>query len=135
MPVLFMGLLLPSLVADWASGDRAAFRGHLDRAFAFFALLGFPIAAGAQVVAEPLVVFIAGPEYAPAGTILRLLMLAVLGVFFGGLYGHAVVAVNGQHRMMYGYATVAALATAGYLLCIPRFGVWGAIGVTVAAET
>jgi len=135
LPIMFMGLLLPSLVADWKQGRRAEFSRHLSRAFHFFAILAFPIVFGAQAVAVPLVTLIAGEAYAPSGAILQILILAVFGVFFGGLYGWTVVSLDEQKRMTWAYAATAVLSVVGYVLFIPRFGMWGAVWVTIATET
>ncbi len=134
LPVIFMGILLPSLVSDWAKQDRAAFAVHLNRAFAFFSLLGFPLVAGGLVVGTSLAVFMGGEAFTGAGPILSLLLIALLGIFFGGMYGHAIVAVEKQRMMLWGYGAAALVATIGYLLLIPPFGMWGAASVTIAIE-
>lgn len=134
LPVIFMGILLPSLVSDWAKRDHAAFATHLNRAFAFFSLLGFPLVTGGLLVGTSLAIFMGGAAFADAGPILSLLLIALLGIFFGGMYGHAIVAVQKQRAMLWGYGGAAILATIGYLILIPRFGMWGAAGVTIAIE-
>jgi len=134
LPVIYMGLLLPSLTRDWTSGNKKEFQTHLSRAFNTFAIIAFPIVAGTQAVAEPLVVLIAGNEFLASGTILKLLILAVAGVFFGALYGHAVVAVNKQRSMIWGYGITAIIAIIGYIILIPMYGMWGAVTVTIFSE-
>lgn len=134
LPVMFMGLMLPVLVGDWSEGRREAFRGHMARAFDIFAIVTIPIAVGAQAVGTELVELIAGEKYAASGPLLQLLILALVAVFFSSLYGHAVVAVNRQHGMIWGYAAAAVVATAGYLVLIPRYGAWGAASVTLVSE-
>jgi len=134
LPVMFMGLLLPTLVADWSDGRRDAFRSHMARAFDLFAVVTIPIAVGAQAVGTQLVTLIAGNKYSASGPLLQLLILALVAVFFSSLYGHAVVAVNKQRAMIWGYAAAALVATAGYLILIPRYGAWGAATVTLVSE-
>jgi O-antigen/teichoic acid export membrane protein len=134
LPVMFMGLLLPALVADWTEGRREAFRAHMARAFDVFAATTVPIAVGAQAVGTRLVTFIAGDAYAGSGPLLNILILALVAVFFSSLYGHAVVAVQRQRTMIWGYAATAVVATAGYLWLIPTYGAWGAAAVTLVSE-
>lgn len=134
LPVMFMGLLLPMLVADWSEGRHEQFRGHMARAFDVFAIITIPIAIGAQAVATPLIELIAGEKYGVSGPLLRLLILSLVAVFFSSLYGHAVVAVNRQRGMIFGYAAAAVVATVGYLTLIPRYGAWGAATVTLVSE-
>jgi O-antigen/teichoic acid export membrane protein len=134
LPVMFMGLLLPLLVSDWSQGQRHGFRDHLSRAFDLFAVVTVPLAVGVQAVASPLIELIAGEKYVGSGALLQLLILALVAVFFSSLYGHAVVAVEKQRLMIWGYAATALLATAGYLILIPRYGAWGAVAVTLVSE-
>ncbi len=134
LPVMFMGLLLPQLVADWSAGSRETFRAHLSRAFDLFAIVTIPLVVGTQAVGTRLVEFIAGEHYAASGPLLQFLILALVAVFFSTLYGHAVVAVNRQRVMIFGYAAAAVVATAGYLTLIPRFGAWGAAATTLFSE-
>lgn len=134
LPVMFMGLLLPVLVADWSEGRRDAFRSHLARAFDLFAVITIPLAVGGQAVGAPLIALIAGNGYEASGPLLQILLFALVAVFFSSLYGHAVVAVEKQKVMIFGYAATALLATVGYLTLIPRYGSWGAALVTLGAE-
>ncbi len=134
IPVMFMGLLLPSLVADWTAGNVEAFRTHLSKSYDIFMIGVIPIIVGAQAVAEPLVTLIAGEDFVQSGRVLQLLILAVLGVFLGSLWGHAVVAINKQRAMIWGYAAVAVISIVGYILYIPPYGMWGAVWVTLVSE-
>ncbi len=134
LPVMFMGLLLPALVAEWSQGKKEAFRTHMSHAFDVFAAITIPIAVGAQAVAVPLIELIAGDKYSVSGPILQLLIFALAAVFFSSLYGHAIVALNKQKPMIWGYAAVALVSVIGYLALIPRFGSWGAASVSLVAE-
>jgi len=134
LPTMFMGLLLPTMVAAWSQKRREDFVKTLRRSFDVFMMAVLPIVVGAQVIATRLMIFIAGNEYAFSGDILRLLILAVLGVFVGTLYGHLVVALQKQKLMMWGYGSVALLSIISYLWLIPPYGVWGAVWVTIFSE-
>lgn len=135
LPVMFMGLLLPPLVAAWSTKDLTGFRSRLSSTFDLFALLCIPIVVGTQVVSVPLIQLIAGAQYDDSGLLMRVLGLALIPVFFGALYGHAVVAVGRQKQMMWGYAGTAILSVIAYLIVIPRAGIYGAAWVTIVSET
>lgn len=135
VPTIFMGLLLPNLVHDWKQGKAVEFRQHLARAFDAFSLMYLPVVAGAWALSVPLLRLVAGEEFVSAGLILKLLMLALPGVFLGTLYGHAVVAVDKQRPMIFSYLACAVISVIGYLYFIPKFGMTGAAGVTVFAES
>ena len=134
IPAMFMGLVLPILVRSWKSGEHATFHATMQQTFDVFAIVAIPIAVGAYALAEPIMVFIGGSEFAAAGPIMRWLAPTCAIVFFGNLFAHAVVALNAQRRVVLGFALVAAASILGYLFFIPRFGVFGAAGVTLFSE-
>jgi len=134
IPTMFMGLLLPTMVAAWSQKRTEDFNRMLRRSFDIFMIAVIPILVGAQATGTALMTFVAGDQYVISGTILRYLIIAVLGVFIGTLYGHIVVALQKQKLMMWGYASVALLSIVGYLWFIPLYGVWGAVGVTIFSE-
>lgn len=135
IPTIFMGLLLPALAADWKRGGHAEFNRHMARAFDAFAILFLPMVAGIQAVGVSVLRLVAGNEFAASGRILGLLAFALPGVFLGALYGHGVVAVDRQRRMLAGYLTCAIGSLIGYFFLVPRFGMTGAAAVTIASET
>ncbi len=134
LPTIFMGIVLPSLVALWSSGEKEAFSIRINRIFNLFILVVVPVIVGGQLVSTELTVLIAGNDFASAGPVLSMLLLALIGVFFGTLYGHLVVALNKQRIMTLGYLFVALISVGGYLWLIPEYGMWGGVWVTLASE-
>ncbi|HAU65987.1 MAG: Polysaccharide biosynthesis protein [Candidatus Uhrbacteria bacterium GW2011_GWF2_39_13] len=134
LPTMFMGIVLPSLVALWSSGETEGFRVRINRIFDLFILVVVPVIVGGQLVSTELTVFIAGNDFASAGPVLSILLLALIGVFFGTLYGHLVVALDKQRVMMFGYLFVAIISVGGYLWLIPEYGMWGGVWVTLVSE-
>src|SRR3989339_1493611 len=134
LPTMFMGIVLPSLVALWSSGETGGFRVRINRIFDLFILVVVPVIVGGQLVSTELTVFIAGNDFASAGPVLSILLLALIGVFFGTLYGHLVVALDKQRVMMFGYLFVAIISVGGYLWLIPEYGMWGGVWVTLVSE-
>lgn len=133
-PAMFAGLIMPVLAKAASQGDQERFRMAYQRSFDALATLALPIVAGVFVLAHPIIVLIAGEAFRESGTILRVLIFAVGSIFFGNLFGNAVVAIGQQRRMMPFYAGVAAFSLIGYFLFIPPFAMWGASAMTVAAE-
>jgi O-antigen/teichoic acid export membrane protein len=131
---MFMGLVLPLLVKARADGSPQDWNRIMQKAFDFMAVLALPLVAGALVVGRDLMTLFAGEEFADAGPLLVILMIAAAAVFFGSMFGHAVIAVKKQKAMVWGYAADAVLATVLYLALIPRYGATGAAWVTVFAE-
>lgn len=135
MPVMFMGLVLPTLTARWSGGDKVGFARILNTTFDAFCVIALPIVFGTIASADRLIPFIAGEGYEAAIPLLALLICTVPGIFLGGLYGHAVVAIGAQRRIIRAYALTAVLSLVGYFILIPSYGGFGAAIVTIASET
>jgi O-antigen/teichoic acid export membrane protein len=134
IPIMFMGLVLPLLVKARAEGKPNDWNRIMQKSFDFMAVLAMPLIAGALVVGRELMVLFAGDGFAESGPLLVILIIACAAVFFGSMFGHAVIAVKQQKKMVWGYAIDAVLATALYLAVIPAYGPTGAAWVTVFAE-
>lgn len=134
IPMIFMGLVLPILTSTWASGNRDEFVRKLRRAFDALSLMALPLAFGGWVTAKDIMTMVSGDEYAASGPYLAILMVGAATVFWGALFGHAVVALGMQRRMIIAYALDAILSLALYFWAVPRYGGLGAAWVTVFSE-
>lgn len=129
-PIMFVGLIVPLLTQ--ALVDRARFARFYQRALDALVVGFIPLVVGGWVLARPILVVIGGEAYAPAAPILRLLLIAVAGLYLNALSGNAVTVVGKQRPMVWGYLTVAVLGVGLYLMLIPQFGMrGGAIGTIV----
>ncbi len=135
IPVMFMGLILPALTARWNTHDGEGFARLTNKTFDLFVLIALPIIFGTLATSTHIISLIAGPGFEPAAPLLNLLILAVPGIFLGGLYGHSIVALGLQRRMIWAYAITAFISVIGYVIFIPRYGAMGAGAVTVFSET
>jgi O-antigen/teichoic acid export membrane protein len=52
----------------------------------------------------------------------------------GAIFGHSAVAINRQKQTMWVYISNAILTLGGYLIFIPRFGIYGAAWMSVFSE-
>jgi O-antigen/teichoic acid export membrane protein len=134
IPMIFMGLVLPLLTASWSSGNKKDFSAQLDKAFSFLSILALPLAFGTVIVAEDLMSLVAGQEFAASGLFLAILMIGAAMVFWGALFGHTIVALGLQRKMILAYAADAAISIILYFVLIPRFGAVAAAWVTVFSE-
>ena len=94
-------------------------------------MIAIPIMVGTQLCGVKLLEFISGKEFTGGGEILKILILAVIGIFIGTLFGYLVVSLHKQRVMIFGYATAAILTLIGYLYFIPIYGMQGAAWMTV----
>lgn len=134
VPMIFMGLVLPVLAAAWSGGKREDFSRKLGKAFDFMSILALPLAFGTGPVARDLMRFVAGDAFADSGNFLSILMLAGAAVFWSALFGHAIVALGLQRKMIWAYAVDAIISLVLYIVFIPRVGAIGAAWVTVFSE-
>lgn len=134
VPIMFMGLVLPLLVKARHEGFATDWNRILQKAFDFMAVLALPLVAGTIVVGHDLMIFLASDEFSAAGPLLLILILACASVFFGSLFGHAVIAVKKQRPMIWGYAATALLAVILNVALVPRYGAAAAAWVTFVTE-
>ena len=97
--------------------------------------VGFPLAAGIALLAEPVVALVAGREYLPDSAIALSILICYLPLSYANGLTQYVLIAAGRQRLLTG-AFVAALVfnVAANLILIPRFGYVGAAWVTVASE-
>lgn len=132
--MMFMGIMLPLMAAAWARNKKKLFEEHLQQSVDIMMLLAVPMTIGILMLADPIMLLIAGAGYDQAGTALQILALAVFGVYLGGIFGHAVVAINKQKAVLPIYIANSIITVIGYLIFIPRFGFYGAAWMTVFSE-
>jgi len=125
--------LYPTLARAAASGSL-----RLSRVLALAVVgagLGLALAAGLQIVRSPLVRLVFGPDYLPAVPLLGLLSWALPGACTGMLLGGAIAACGRQAWSLTLRAAQVALAVAGNIVAIPRWGAAGAAAVAVAMNS
>lgn len=134
LPFMFAGLILPILTAAWSAKNFANFNRVMQKSFAAMIIVAIPLIIGAQLTARPLMLLIAGGDFAQSGQILKILILAIGFIFIGCLLAHAVIALDKQKNIIGAYVFTALTSLAGYLIFIPRFSYYGAAWVTVYSE-
>lgn len=135
LPFMFSGLILPILTERWASGGKEKFFDILQRSFDAMSLFVFPMIVGTVILAKPIMVFVAGPEFIQSGVILSILIFAAAVIYYNVLFGHAIIAIDKQKKTIPAYLLTAVLAIIGYFLFIPQYSYIGAASMTVFAET
>ena len=133
IPVTFMGLMLPLMTVAWSQKQPEQFHKHLQNGFDLLTIIAIPFAFGAVTLGVPLMTAVKS-DITLAGQVLWVLGPAVSVLYFGSLYGHAVVALNKQKVMTFAYALVAVFAITGYVIYIPKYGAWAAAWVTLGSE-
>jgi O-antigen/teichoic acid export membrane protein len=134
LPFMFCGIILPLLTISWASANIDRFKKIMQKSFDAIVIIATPMVIGTQIVATQIVSLIAGVEFAIAGDVLKILILATGAIFFGCLFSHAVISLDKQKAMIPFYVLVALTSVIGYLYFIPKYSYFGAAWVTVYSE-
>lgn len=135
LPFMFAGVILPVLVLAWKEKDLIKFNNLLQKSFDILAMAAIPMVIGAQFLADEIIVLVAGPDFRPAGNILRLLIFAIAAIFLGNMMSHAVIAIKKQKQIIWIYLLTSITSLIAYLLLIPKFSYIGAAVITIYSET
>lgn len=134
LPFMFAGLILPILTAFWVNNNKNYFKKVLQKSFDFMAIIAIPLIIGSKFLGRQIMTFVAGADFALAGDILKILIYAVVAIFLGTMFSHAIIAINQQKKMIAFYLFTSITALAAYFYLIPRYSYIGAAAVTIYSE-
>ncbi|PIY78894.1 MAG: hypothetical protein COY82_00050 [Parcubacteria group bacterium CG_4_10_14_0_8_um_filter_35_7] len=133
-PIMFIGLILPLLTQSWAEKNLEKFKVIMQKSFDALIIITAPLVVGTLFLARPIMILIAGPQFAASGDVLKIIIFATGIIFIGSLFGHTIVAINKQRLMIWGYFATAVVGLICYLIFIPRYSYFGAAFSTVFTE-
>ncbi len=134
IPFMIAGLMLPLFSEAWGKGDKARLTHLTKESAGALMFLIAPMVMGTLVLADRIMLLVAGPDFAASAGILRILIVATGIIFMNVIYAHVVVAIQAQRQMLPIYILTALGIGAGYIFLIPRYGMWAAAWLTVASE-
>ncbi|MBU1896080.1 polysaccharide biosynthesis C-terminal domain-containing protein, partial [Patescibacteria group bacterium] len=132
--MLLIGIMLPLLTFHWSRKNKGEFKKYFQLSFDAMMALAIPMSAGVIVLAKPIMTIIAGEKFDASVLPLQILAIAIFGVYLGAVFGHTAVAINRQKQTMWIYISTAIITLTGYLIFIPRYGMYGAAWMTVFSE-
>jgi O-antigen/teichoic acid export membrane protein len=106
----------------------------MQKSFDALAVVTLPMVFGTFFVANELMAFVVGEEFFASGQPLRPIMIATGILFFGQLFGHALVAIDKQRRALFVYGLGAIIGLVTYFSVIPGYSYMGAAWATVVVE-
>ena len=133
-PPMFLGLIQPLLAKSWADRNLPDLKNLVQKSFNFLSLITLPMVVGTLILADRLILLIAGPEFLESGLVLKIIILATGAIFLSSLFSNAAIAVNRQKIMLYFRAAIAVLALVGYFIFIPAYSYLAAAWITVIVE-
>ena len=133
-PLLFMGLIMPLLTDAYGKNDGRAFGRYIQKGFDGLSIIALPILFGTLLLAEPIVRLLAGEEFLPSATVLRILIIGVFMMCIGALFAHMVIVIDKQRAMIKYYGLVAVISLILYGIFIPVYSYMAAAWLTTIGE-
>lgn len=134
MAMMIMGVMLPLLAYHWSRNLKEEFKKYYQQSFDIIMLLALPMMMGIIMTASQVMRVVAGQEFIESGRPLQILAIAIFGVYLGAIFGHTAVGINRQKQTIWVYLSSAIITLIGYLIFIPKFGMYGAAWMTVFSE-
>lgn len=133
-PAMFGGLLLPRLSEAAARHDPSRLQKYLSQGLTLqLVVVGFVVVT-LLVRAQAIILLIADVSFLPAVPLLQLLSLALASMFFGNIFGFAMIALQKQMTLLALYAVLAIITVIGASATIPYWGTTAAAVTTIITE-
>ena len=130
---MIIGLLLP-VFSRFIHSDREKFTLSADKTFKVFLVCLLPLLLGGICLAPKIILLIAGSGFSDSVPLLRILLFALSGIFFGNFFNAILLAGNQQKRLMWALAFVACGNILLNSFFVPMFSYWGAVSTTLLTE-
>lgn len=134
LPLVFMSLIMPLTSRAFGRGRMRRFKKYMQKGFDALSIMGVPLLFGAQPLARSIVLLLAGDQFIESVPLLQILMISVLIMYIGALFGHAIISIQEQKTMIKYYIGIALLMLTLYFILIPKYSYWAAAWLTVAGE-
>jgi len=133
VPLTYFTGLFPALARAWTEGPESM-RPIAERSLHLCALFSLPAGVAGTLLAQPLVIFLFGANYAAAAVPFSILVWSAVLVILRGTFRHSLNAA-GHQKLDLRCAIVSSAVNVGLnLLLIPRAGMAGAAAATVTAD-
>ncbi|MBE9574843.1 MAG: flippase [Proteobacteria bacterium] len=149
VPALFLGTIFPLFTRAIEACDNTLTQLY-DRAFSFITSLAVPMLFGGLILADSLMILITGQDFGierildvpllgmvdvdAIGTTFRILLVAMMLMFWGQLNGHLMIAGNMQKKLLKIYFVLVPANILLNLVLIPRYSYLGAAMATLITE-
>ncbi|MEI7621087.1 MAG: flippase [Candidatus Moraniibacteriota bacterium] len=132
-PAMIIGLLFP-LFSRHIFSDKAEFSRIANETLKVFVLLLVPLVIGVLFLAEGVIKLIGGNAFAQSANILRILIFAVVFIFFGSLFNNILTAGKHQKKMILPLILCAIFNITANLIFIPHYSYNAAAVTSVLTE-
>jgi O-antigen/teichoic acid export membrane protein len=132
-PAMIVGLVLP-IMSNTIFADRERFNRVANNTFKLFLILVVPIVVGTMFLADGIILLIGGGQFNESGAVLRILIFALVAIFFGVLSNNILIAGNQQRKLLYISGLAAILNVVLNIIFIPKFSYIAAAYISSLTE-
>ena len=132
-PAMVAGLVMPLMSRDIFT-NRASFNEISNKTFKFFVIMVVPLVVGTLFLSEGVINLIGGAGFAESANVLRILVFALVLIFFGNLFNTILIVGNQQKKLMFVLAVAAITNVVLNLIFVPKFSYTAAAYVSVITE-
>jgi O-antigen/teichoic acid export membrane protein len=132
-PAMIVGLTLP-LISRYIFTNKAHFTKISNDTFKVFFVLVLPLGIGIFLLAKDIILVIGGPGFDDSVFVLRVLVFALVFIFFGNYTNNILLAGNQQKQMMKVLSFCAAFNIIANLILIPVYSYRGAAVTSALTE-
>ncbi len=133
LPAIYIGLLMSKL-SRHASENISRFTQTYQSGFDVLSIFALPTMAYIFLRADDIVKIMGGEKFNSAGSVLRILSIAVMLIFYGNLGGNSLIALDLQKKGMWIYFSGAVFNVVGNIIFIPRYSYFATAWTTVLTE-
>lgn len=134
IPPIFLGLILPLLAKQWQKKNISEFKLILQKSLNLFHIAIIPLVIISLLLAKPIMILVAGDEFAISAPILRLLIIATAFIFYSQIFSFAIVAMEKQKQILKFIISASIIALISYLIFIPIYSYYAAAIITILIE-
>ena len=132
-PAVLVGLIMPFL-SHSALGNSEKFKSVMQRSFNLLSIGALPMAFGGFFFSPLIVSILGGEDFYLAVLPLKILLFAVVFIFFGNLAGNSLIALNCQKKLAWAYFLGAFFSVFANVFLISRYSYIGAAWGTLLTE-
>lgn len=133
-PGMIIGLIFP-IMSQHIFSDREKFKDISNKTFKIFFILIIPLIVGTMFLSEGIINLIGGIGFVQSANVLRILIFALVFIFFGNFFNAVIISGNYQKRLMYVLVVAAVFNVAANLIFIPLSPRPYFVAATVSALT
>ncbi|MFA5270021.1 MAG: flippase [Patescibacteria group bacterium] len=134
VPTIFMSSVLPVMTRALDENSKEHALGIFRRSFDFMSLVSLPLVVGTMLLATPIMVLIAGTDFAVSGPVLAIIMLKLVGSALNSVMIYTIIAAGEQRRLLLPYSIAVGFNLIANLIFIPQYSYMAAAVITVLTE-